>query len=239
MYNPINITLPLFNAGALAGAYTPWAVNSGVPVAEPQRNGLVDRTLNELVMPDDGSGQRPVRRITRPNQIQQFTLSSGKTAFLICDASGVYQAELSGNSWYVSWYFDAEDYKRMMKVRLGIPLATPLDIGFQPSAAQRLPNGSYLITNAWIGARTRQQAGEVGIGDLMRGGSFVGEVFQVTGVRTFDPATGAPVDAGAFPLFDSFSSPKIVTAPGAKFEQKMGSVGNTNLLEHPLFGDRL
>jgi len=242
-YNPINTTIPLFNsAGAPSGVYTPWLYTN----PEPSRNGLVDRTLNELVMPIgyNGAMMQTVRRITGPTSIQQYNFPNGaggtKTIFLICDASGVYQAELANNRWFVTWYFDANDYKALMATRLtGLPPGTRVDVGFQPNSAQRLPNGSYLITNSWIGSRTRLDSVEVGIGDLFAGGQFLGEAFQVTGIRKFD-LNGVLLDGAARPLYDDFSAPRIVrSATTGRFEQKMGSTtSNTNLLEHPLFGDR-
>ncbi|WP_309717547.1 PQQ-binding-like beta-propeller repeat protein [Armatimonas sp.] len=248
-YNPINTTIPLFNNGGVpTGVYTPWLYTN----PEPGRNGLVDRTLNELVMPIgyNGAMMQTVRRITGPTSIQQYNLPDGaggtKTIFLICDASGVYQAELNitNGRWFVTWYFDANDYKALMATRLpGLPPGTRVDVGFQPNSAQRLPNGSYLITNSWIGSRTRLSPAEVGIGDLFAGGQFVGEVFQVTGGRQFN-LTGTQTDLVPQPLYDDFSAPRIVTTRNQmgvviRREQKMGSTtSNTNLLEHPLFGDR-
>ncbi|WP_395093096.1 hypothetical protein [Armatimonas sp.] len=229
LYNPINTTIPLFNnMGAQAATITSWPIGM-----EPARNGLVDRTMNELVMPLVG-GQRHVRRIARPTYIQQFSLPNGlggqKSVFLICDSSGVYQTELgTDNRWYVTWYFNSKDYKDMTEYRL----AGTSTLGFLPSAVKRLANGDYLITNSWIGQSS-----------LFTSGQFVGEVFQVEGNRRFDAVTGNqtdPVLPQPWPHFSGFSSPNIVLAPsGLRWEQKMGTnSSNTNLLEHPLFGDRL
>nr|WP_309690783.1 hypothetical protein [Armatimonas sp.] len=249
-YTPINTATPLFNRSTgvpSAVPYMPWP--SGV---EPKINGLVDRTLNELVMPN---GQ--VRRIARPTYIQQVVLPlssltpsapGSAQGFLICDASGVYQAELGQNGrWYVTWYFDATDYKNMMRLRLAqlrllIP-PTSLEIAaidkmlYLPTSVKRLANGDYLINNAGAGQTT-----------LFTSGQFVGEVFQVTGARryTYDVSVPLPIGtldplSGILPLYSGFSSPNIVLAPsGLRWEQKMGTnSSNTNLLEHPLFGDRL
>uniref|UniRef100_UPI003752D6FE hypothetical protein n=1 Tax=Armatimonas sp. TaxID=1872638 RepID=UPI003752D6FE len=238
-YNPINTAMPLStNTGAFASFFTPWLL----PGAEPVRNGLVDRTMNELVMPLDSLGGSPagrIRRIARPSYIQQFSLPNGlggqKSVFLICDSSGVYQTELgTDNRWYVTWYFDGRDYARMMSTatapldnRLAVPLGQ-VDIKFLPTAVKRLADGDYLITNSWIGPSS-----------LFASGQFVGEVFQVTGDRRFTIA-GVPIDGGT-PHFNQFSVPRIVRAAnGLRWEQKMGTnSSNTNLLEHPLFGDRL
>ena len=70
----------------------------------------------------------------------------------------------------------------------------------------------------------------------------------MTGARryTYDVSALLPVGtldplSGILPLYSGFSSPNIVLAPsGLRWEQKMGTnSSNTNLLEHPLFGDRL
>lgn len=231
-YYPINTVVPLFNAGGTpVTTYNLWSFGGN----EPKRNGLVDRTMNELVMPVDAIAGTPagrIRRIARPTYIQQISVPTGlgtqKSAFLICDSSGVYQAELGTDSrWYVTWYFDARDYRALMTGRL----QGPSDLGFLPTAVKRLPSGDYLITNAWIGAS-----------QLFTAGQFVGEVFQVTGARRFD-TTGAQLDAGV-PLYAGFSAPNIALTRNTmgvvvRREQKMGTVNsNTNLLEHPLFGDR-
>jgi len=226
-YFPINTAFPLFTAtGAYANAnYGPWLVGE----AEPNRNGLIDRVLNEMVLPGGA-----VRRVTRPTFIQQITLPNGiggqKQAYLICDATGVYQVELTGTAWNVTWSFDANDYQNLMTARLGYPVGTRIDVGFLPTSVKRLANGSYLITNAWTGSKTKGTSlpGELPIGQVLASGQFVGEVFQVTPAK----------------LLDGFSAPQLVISVDAmgnvRREQKMGSVtNNTNLLEHPLFGDRL
>lgn len=233
-YYPFNTTVPLVDAtGVPSATYSAWPIGGN----EPQRNGLIDRTMNELVMPTTTTPPAPagrLRRITRPTYIEQILLPNGlggqKAAFLICDATGVYQAELGTDGrWYVTWYFDAADYKRVMNQRL---IGTS-DLGFLPNAVKRLPNGEYLITNAWIGQTT-----------LFASGQFVGEVFQVSGARKFDLA-GAQIDGAVLPLYAGFSAPNIFLTKDTlgnvtRREQKMGkTTSNTNLLEHPLFGDRL
>lgn len=227
-YYPVNTAFPLFKSnGIYANSnYIPWLI--GAP--EPSRNGLIDHVLNEML-----TSGGAIRRVTNPTFIQQITLPNGvggqKAAYLICDATGVYQVELVGSVWNITWSFDLNDYKILMAARLGYPLGTKVDVGFLPTSVKKLANGSYLITNSWTGSDTDvsyRLPGELKIGQILTGGKFVGEVFQITSAK----------------LLDGFSVPQLIVSVDAtgkiRREQKMGStVNNTNLLEHPLFGDRL
>ncbi len=104
---------------------------------------------------------------------------------------------------------------------------------FVPTSVAKLPNGDYLMTNAYTGASR-----------VFGNRQFNGEVFEV---KPNAPSVWKVRGTGRF---SDFSAPRIVNVPDLtepldpmkmrEIRQQMGTgQGNTQLLEQPLFASRL
>jgi hypothetical protein len=197
-----------------------------------------------------------------------------RTIYLICDIGAVYAVEATSDTTpstatppgplavrNVLWKFTQADYDVMNRARLGtimtaaqLSTLTPEQLPrFSPSSVELLPNGDFLISNAFEGPNSLFQSGE-----------FNGEIFQVTPKLMPGSFTDAgytavlTTKANAFSLYtalsstvtaeggiyDGFCSPLLQSAPTGQatalgsLMQRMGGSNNTNLLEQPLFAIR-
>lgn len=165
--------------------------------------------------------------------------------FLLCDADGAYEIEpriVNGRTVrFVNWYFTKDDYDIVNGIKAlidpvnglggrlvpagGLPgiTITKADLPqFVPTSVAKLPNGDYLITNAYTGAS-----------NVFSNRRFNGEVFEVK------PNKAADWLMQGRGKFANFSAPRIVK-DGLLNRQQMGTgQGNTQLLEQPLFASRL
>lgn len=226
--------------GLPTGSGYPWPPRATNPVAsEPDRNGLVATTLNEMVLP---SGR--IRRVVKPTYFEQLSLpgpSGVRQVYLICDAEGVWQVEPDATGRRrVTWSFEQSHYDQMnvvaafgensleprFAVGAGITLGNVSLPRLRPTSVRRLFNGNFLITNAWSGASP-----------WFVDGRFHGEVFEVEPIILAD---GSP-NGGRF---GGFSVPKIrpvrnVNPALNRNLQSMGSsASNTSLIEQPMSADR-
>lgn len=247
-YNPFNVAYPLRDeAGNTVGNFNPWPVNADPATTEPTGNGLIDESVDDLVIPSGlipGVTQNTIRRISRPLYFQQITLPEVQGApklpgdspvpgrrqlFLLCDAGGVYEVEpriVDGRSVrFVNWMFRQEDYDRMNRARFNVPggIADTELPRLVAASVSRLPNGGYLITNSFSGPNR-----------LFSNRQFNGEVFEVR------PTAPNLRETLGFGRFGDFSAPRIVREQNG-LRQQMGTDqgGNTQLLEQPLFASRL
>lgn len=256
-YRPINTFFLLRNStsGAIL-APGPWPVtgtptSSGYPwVAtdpEPPTNGFIHTVVDSFQFLAQtrlfdntflGAGYR--YKLSRPTFFQQLTLGGATPAqrrnvYLICDVNGVYQVEDVGGVPSVTWFMNKQDYHRIVaEERLNVPYnpADPVQAKllppFHPVAAQRLPNGNILVTNA--------ASGPTGLFD---GGQFRGEVLEVTGGLRYNQAAPATTER---PKYGNFAAPSwSILRPGAGqvvVKQQMGASQGTQPLEQPLFADR-
>ncbi len=265
-YNPLNTAYPLVdNNGNRVDNFNPWPAER--LAQEPPVNGLLGESVDDLVLlnPADATF-RTLKRITRPLYFQQVTLAElpnsrlqgappvpgRRQVYLLADAEGVYEIEprivnINGQRRsvrYVTWSFTQNDYHRMNGVQInddgtgtvlpGARLALPSGSltaeqvrnlpRFVPASVRRLPSGNYLITNAFTGASS-----------FFQNRQFLGEVFEV------DPFRNGTTRIGSGGTFENLSIPRLFPVGPGLNQQQMGrgNAGNTNLLEQPLFADRL
>jgi hypothetical protein len=226
--------------GMPVGSGFPWAPVAGnVLASENARNGLVETTLNEMVLPNGR-----VRRVNGPTYFEQLTLP-GPTGLrqvsLICDSEGVWQLEPDATGRrLVTWSFEQSHYDQLntvpafgenslesrLAVGAGVAVGAPSLPRLRPTSVRRLFNGNYLITNSWSGPC-----------GWFVDGLFHGEVFEVEPLFL----TGGVAAGGRF---GGFAAPKIRPIRNAnpalnRNQQSMGSTSsNTSLIEQPLSADR-
>jgi hypothetical protein len=260
-YSPYRTAVPLRNpaSGALVGAPQLWQVSAGpnARATEPTGNGNVMFAAEDLRI--IAGGNTVTKRINAPTFFQQLNLPTvgggpQRTLYLICDAEGAYvvEARVVGGVVVrdVLWMFTQQDYNVMNGIvggalqnfaRLSIPgvaVGGPLSGSmlealpkFQPTSIQLLPNGNYLITNAYTGRSA-----------LFESGQFVGEVFEVDPAG-FSVLVNAPYgDTRRGGTWASFSVPRLETGSASTNglnKQVMGNpVSNTGLVEQPLSASR-
>ncbi|MFY7951923.1 MAG: hypothetical protein ACOVT5_05405, partial [Armatimonadaceae bacterium] len=228
------------SVGTPTGSGYPWVPVGSNPVStESARNGLVETTLNEMVLPNGR-----IRRVEKPSYFEQLSLpgpSGLRQVYLICDSEGVWQVEPDATGRRrVTWSFEQSHYDQMnvtaafgensleprLAVGSGITLGNTSLPRFHPTSVRRLFNGNFLITNSWSGSSP-----------WFVDGLFHGEVFEVEPIVLSDGTANGG-------RFGGFSVPKIRpirnTNPSLnRNQQTMGSTtSNTSLIEQPLSADR-
>lgn len=169
----------------------------------------ITEAFSEVLLPGEPLGSARRVPIGSPNSVQVYPLrydaATGSVVYNIVVATerGVFDLErLAPNQWRIRWQLTDEVYRSLTHLRDRISGAPPggryisRAIPLWAASALRLPNGHYLIANAYRGV-------------LPDGGRFQGEVFQI------DPSNYNP---GATRTENEVDGPRVYLTDGMRPE---------------------
>jgi hypothetical protein len=204
----------------------------------------ITEAFSEVLLPNEPLGSNRRVPIGSPNSVQvypvRYDVATGNVIYHIVLASdkGVFDLErVAPNQWRIRWRLTDEVYRSLTHLRDRIRGPQPVDVYISraiplwAASAVRLPNGNYLIANAYRGV-------------LPDSSRFSGEVFEIS-PRNYNPGatrTENEIDGPRTYLTDGMRAEDIVwwTPRRVKSWANVNEVVSSDSyrLDTPFYADR-